>query len=181
MKTKRILSMLLVIAMMISFVSVTTVQAFAATDDIATTSYEGSGTESDPYIANTASELFGFVHSDKNMYIRLGADMTLSGGLYVEANINIDINGKELNIKTNSSGIYIDNTGKLTITGSGKIKYEGDSAFLSVYGTFESNGPVIYESKEVGMGVVAMYNYSIKWMSISISNFFITVNLLCYR
>ncbi|MBQ6626527.1 MAG: dockerin type I repeat-containing protein [Ruminococcus sp.] len=160
MKTKRILSMLLVIAMMISFVSVTTVQAFAATDDIATTSYEGSGTESDPYIANTASELFGFVHSDKNMYIRLGADMTLSGGLYVEANINIDINGKELNIKTNSSGIYIDNTGKLTITGSGKIKYEGDSAFLSVYGTFESNGPVIYESKEVGMGVVAMYNYS---------------------
>lgn len=160
MKTKRLLSMFLAVVMLLSIVPYTAISTAAAVTSDATTNYEGSGTENDPYIANTASELFGFVHSDKNMYIRLGADMTLSGGLYVEANINIDMNGKELNIKTNSSGIYIDNTGKLTITGSGKINYEGDSAFLSVYGTFESNGPVIYESKEVGMGVVAMYDYS---------------------
>ncbi|MDO4748711.1 MAG: dockerin type I repeat-containing protein, partial [Eubacteriales bacterium] len=63
-------------------------------------------------------------------------------------------------IKTNSSGIYIDSIGKLTMTGTGIIKYEGDSALLTVHGTFESNGPIVYESKEVSMGVVAMYNYS---------------------
>ena len=160
MKAKRLLSLLLAIVMVISLVTVTAITTTAAVTSVAITSYDGSGTKSDPYIANTSSDLFGFVHSDKNIYIRLGADMTLSGGLHVEANINIDINGKELNIKTNSSGIYIANTGKLTITGSGKIKYEGDSGLLTVHGTFESNGPVIYESKEVSMGVVAMYNYS---------------------
>lgn len=160
MKTKRVLSMFLVIVMVLSIVPFTAISTTAAVTSIATTNYEGSGTESDPYIANTSSELFGLVHSDMNMYIRLGANITLSSGLHVEGNIKIDMNGKELNIKTNSSGIYIDKIGKLTITGTGIIKYEGDSAFLSVYGTFESNGPVIYESKEVSMGVVAMYNYS---------------------
>ncbi|MBQ7133644.1 MAG: dockerin type I repeat-containing protein [Ruminococcus sp.] len=160
MKAKRFICLGLVVMILLSIVPFTAISTTAAVTSVAITSYDGSGTKSDPYIANTASELFGFVHSDKNIYIRLGANITLSGGLHVEANINIDMNGKELNIKTNSSGIYIDDTGKLTITGSGKIKYEGDSAFLSVYGTFESNGPVIYESKEVSMGVVAMYDYS---------------------
>lgn len=160
MKTKRVLSMFLVIVMVLSIVPFTAISTTAAVTSIATTNYEGSGTESDPYIANTSSELFGLVHSDMNMYIRLGANITLSSGLHVEGNIKIDMNGKELNIKTNSSGIYIDKIGKLTITGTGIIKYEGDSAFLSVYGTFESNGPIVYESKEVSMGVVAMYNYS---------------------
>lgn len=130
MNAKKLLSMFLVIVMVLSIVPFTAVQTFAATDNVTQTAYSGSGTESDPYIANTASELFGFVHSDKNMYIRLGANITLSGGLHVEANINIDINGKELNIKTNSSGIYIDNTGKLTITGSGKLSMRVTRLFL---------------------------------------------------
>ena len=102
MKTKRFLCLFLAVMILLSIVPFTAISTTAAVTSVAITSYDGSGTKSDPYIANTASELFGFVHSDKNIYIRLGADMTLSGGLHVEANINIDMNGKELNIKTNT-------------------------------------------------------------------------------
>ena len=87
MKTKRFLCLFLVVVMLITIIPFTVIQASAATNNVTQTAYEGSGTESDPYIANTASELAGFVHSDKNMHIKLGANITLTGSIFVESNI----------------------------------------------------------------------------------------------
>ncbi len=160
MKRKKLLSLLLAVIMVLSAIPVSAISISAANSFLAPTGFEGSGTESDPYIVNTSSDLYGFIHSDLDLCIKLGQNISVTSQIYVESDITIDMNGKELSIKTSSNGIYVSKYGNLTITGSGKIKYEGNSSLLSVYGTFESKGPVVFECKEVSMGVVAMHDYS---------------------
>ena len=145
MKTKRIISLFLAVMMLLSIIPLTAISTSATVTSVATTSYEGSGTESDPYVANTASELAGFIHSDKNLHIKLGANITLSGSIFVESNITIDMNGYTITSNATSYAFRITQGHNLKIKGTGKIKYTDNLYIFYVDGTLETNGTVTYE------------------------------------
>ena len=96
MKQKRLLSLIMAAVMVLTVIPATVTSISAANGYLASTGFEGSGTESNPYIVNTASDLFGLFHSDKDMHIKLGQDISVTSTVYVASDITLDMNGKTI-------------------------------------------------------------------------------------
>ena len=159
MKTKRFLCLLLAVVMLLSIVPFTAISTTAAVTSIVTTNYEGSGTEDDPYIAMSASDLAGFIHSDKNLHIKLGSNITLSGSIFVESNISIDMNGYTITSNATSYAFRITQGHTLNIKGTGKIKYTDNLYIFYVDGTLETNGTVTYECPTKAGTIICTSDY----------------------
>ena len=163
MKSKRILSMLLAVLMTISVAFVSVASTSAAESSVASVGYTGSGTEADPYIANSSADLYGFIHSDKHMFIKLGQDITITSTIYVESNITIDMNGKTLTMNASDYGFNIKSGCSLKIKGSGKIVQKGTKlwAIFFVEGTLETSGSVTYECPKESGNPICMSRYGV--------------------
>ena len=159
MKTNRFICLFLAVMMLLSIVPFTAISATAAVTSVATTNYEGSGEENDPYIAMSASDLAGFIHSDKNLHIKLGANITLSGSIFVESNITIDMNGYTITSNATSYAFRITQGHNLKIKGTGKIKYTDNLYIFYVDGTLETNGTVTYECPTKAGTIICTSDY----------------------
>ena len=159
MKTKRFLCLFLAVAMLFTIIPLTAISTSATVTSVATTSYEGSGTENDPYIAMSSSDLAGFIHSDKNLHIKLGANITLSGSIFVESNITIDMNGYTITSNATSYAFRITQGHTLKIKGTGKIKYTDNLYIFYVDGTLETNGTVTYECPTKAGTIICTSDY----------------------
>ncbi len=84
---KRVISVVLSYVMVITMFPFFTVVAYAAT-------YEGTGTESDPYVVSTGAELISVLSSynTEGTYIKLDKDITL-GSSYVPGTLNVTLDG----------------------------------------------------------------------------------------
>ncbi len=167
MKSKRFLSFVLAVLMVISAIPATVVTFSAANESVAQTGFTGSGTEKDPYIINTANDLYSLFHSDKNMHVKLGQDISLTSSVYVESDITLDMNGKTITADVKSYGFNITKGHSLKIKGSGKFLQKGTQlwAMFCVEGTLETHGTVTYECPDnsgcpinlSGYGIVRVY------------------------
>ena len=159
MKAKRFFCLGLVVMILLSIVPFTAISTTAAVTSVAITSYDGSGTENDPYIAMSASDLAGFIHSDKNLHIKLGANITLSGSIFVESDITIDMNGHTITSNATSYAFRVTQGHTLKIKGTGKIKYTDNLYIFYVDGTLETNGTVTYECPTKAGTIICTSDY----------------------
>ncbi len=84
---KKVISIVLCYVMLLSMLPMTVIPASAAT-------YGGSGTEADPYIASTQSELVSLLasYNTAGVYIKLDSDITLTSS-YVPGVLNANLDG----------------------------------------------------------------------------------------
>lgn len=164
MKTKRFLCVFFAVMMLFSIIPFSAIQAYAATISVDVTGvYTGTGTESDPYVVSNATDLYGLIHSDMNMYIKLGQDITITSTIYVESNITIDVNGKTLTMDASDYGINIEQGCSLKIKGSGKFVQKGTKlwAMFFVEGTLETRGTITYECPKESGNPICMSRYGV--------------------
>ena len=164
MKAKKLLCLFLAVMMLFSIIPLTVIPASAATDSVAVTGvYTGTGTESNPYVVSNATDLYGLIHSDNHMYIKLGQDITITSTLYVESNITIDMNGKTLTMDASGYGFNIKSGCSLKIKGSGKILEKSTKLWgmFFVEGTLETSGSVTYECSKESGNPICMSSYGI--------------------
>ena len=100
------------------------------------TDLEGTGTETDPWVVTTESELADMLEEDG--YIKLGAGFTATNTLTVPAGVTVtlDLNGKTLSYTSTEAkaSCAINNKGTLTIK-NGTVTYEGVGDPSFGYGT----------------------------------------------
>ncbi|MBQ1978104.1 MAG: hypothetical protein II225_05070, partial [Ruminococcus sp.] len=160
---RRLLSILLVVMMLVSLVPTTALSASAATEAAAPTGITGAGTEANPYIVNSASDLYSLFHSDKNMHVKLGQDITITGSVYVESDITLDMNGKTITADVKSYGFNITKGYSLKIKGSGKFLQKGTKlwAMFCVEGTLETYGSVTYDCADGNGFPISLSGYGV--------------------
>lgn len=161
MERKRFLSLLLAVIVALSAIPVTAISISAANSYLAPAGYEGKGTESDPYIANTASELFGLFHSDKNMHIKLGQDISVTSTIYIASDITLDMNGKTIKTTSKTSAFDISAGCTFKVKGTGKIDHTGKMYTFFVRGVLETYGNVDCMCPEDLGSVICLSDYGV--------------------
>ena len=161
MERKRFLSLLLAVIVALSAIPVTAISISAANSYLAPAGYEGKGTESDPYIANTASELFGLFHSDKNMHIKLGQDISVTSTIYIASDITLDMNGKTIKTTSKTSAFDISAGCTFKVKGTGKIDHTGKMYTFFVRGVLETYGNVAYQCPDDLGSVICLSDYGV--------------------
>ena len=161
MKRKKLLSLLLAVIMVLSVIPVTAISISAANGYLASTGFEGSGTESNPYIVNTASDLFGLFHSDKDMHIKLGQDISVTSTVYIASNITLDMNGKTIKTSSKTSAFDISEGCTFKIKGTGKIDHTGKMYTFFVRGVLETYGNVTYKCPDDLGSVICLSDYGV--------------------
>ena len=76
------------------------------------------------------------------MFIRIDANISLDKTLYINSDIYINLNAKNIT-STGEYGIFnIKSSGMLTMYGSGNITYSGPYYAIFVAGEFETSGAI---------------------------------------
>ncbi|MGN0558362.1 MAG: dockerin type I repeat-containing protein [Acutalibacteraceae bacterium] len=142
-KTKRLLSLLLVLTMVLGMIPAMSMTAFA---------YTGSGTEADPYVVTTYDELRELMrNTTETRYIKLGGDVISNDiqNLYVllvnGGNIILDLAGytlKRTSLVTSDKNMIEVIQGSLTIKDSG---IGGTGQVISCLG--ETNDDLMFSSR----------------------------------
>lgn len=166
-KTKKILSILLAVIMVVGMIPATAIPAYAA--DEATCPIEGAtgtGTEEDPIIVDTYEELkAALIKDNKEWHIRVDNNIICTGSylddgyresyLYEKATMlvlgekTLIVNGTIESTEAGMTTMFLSTDADLTIKGSGKIKSNGmciDSTFYQdSANSFIVEGSVTFE------------------------------------